>query len=66
MVNRIMIVVYGLIAMFLIAVDIILWFKLTPQEFSDVFAAIILGVLGLFPAYLSFKCYKKEVKNVSN
>lgn len=64
--NRILIVVYALIAMFLLSLDVILLFKVVPNTFISISGAVIFGVVGLAAAYLSFKCYKKEVKNASN
>jgi len=59
--NRILIVVYALIAMFLLSLDIILWFKVIPHGFISISAAVIFGVFGLSAGFLSVKCYKKEV-----
>ena len=61
--NRILIVVYAFVAAFFLSVDVVLWVKFNPHDFASISAAIIFGVFGLSAAFLSVKCYKKEIND---
>jgi hypothetical protein len=60
------IILFGLIAMFFLAVDIIFWVNFTPNDIIQISLGIVFGVVGLLAAYLSVSLYKKEVQNASN
>lgn len=55
------IVIFGIIAMFLLALDAIIWIN---YDSATVCIGVAIGGIGLLALYLSILLYKKEVKTL--
>jgi uncharacterized membrane protein YqjE len=62
--RKIGIIVLGLIAMFLLALDAIIWIKYDPSySIASISFGVVIGVVGLLVLYSSILLCKKELKN---